>query len=129
MHKINHHRVIMDSSLRRVLRSYRLVCVCHLFYCPEPKSSALLILILSEILTSIFIQTEVALISSSHSQEVNTPLLKPSRGLVVAEMKPVELRAHVTSPTRGLVSRVEFYCHINPSLSFFYLLTPSIPTD
>uniref|UniRef100_A0AC11DK06 Sterile alpha motif domain containing 12 n=1 Tax=Ovis aries TaxID=9940 RepID=A0AC11DK06_SHEEP len=45
---------------------------------------------------------EVALISSSHSQEANTPLLKPSRGLVVAEMKPVELRAHVTSPTRGL---------------------------
>ena len=116
----------MDSSLRRVLRSYRLVCA---FYCPEPKSSALLILIFSEILTSIFIQSEAALIFLSHSQEVNTPLLKPSRGLVVAEMKPVELRTHVPSPTRGLVSRVEFYCHVNPSLSFFYLLTPSIPPD
>ena len=41
-HKINHHRVITDSSLRRVLRSYRLVCVCVICFIalnPSPLPS------------------------------------------------------------------------------------------
>lgn len=50
-HKISRRKVIVASNLRATSRSYGLVCVDHVFYCPQHTPSAILMPILPEILT------------------------------------------------------------------------------
>lgn len=60
---------------------------------------------MSEILTSVFMQVGAGLISQSYSQAQTAPA---AEGQVVAEMKPVQLRMYVTSPTKALVAEFSF---------------------